>query len=96
MSSKNDLMVFDEEYEFAKDYLINYSKELTGRIDSFNSALETLLEIAVKDEAITQELRKLIEELNGLKPLIDETVSSAASDCSSFVSAIDKADQFLY
>lgn len=94
--SPNDVIVFDEEYKYAKNYLQAYGKALIRLIDAYTSNLEAILDFAIKDELISNELRKQISEVRSLKSCIKDTTDNAGRKCTAFIDEIDKADKFLY
>lgn len=91
-----DLIVYDEEIRYAKRCIIAYGKALITIMNNYTSGLETILDTAIKDDLISEELRNLIEKVNAIKPDVSESVEKAGHSCENYIQAIDAADQFLY
>ena len=96
MTNPEDLIVFDGEYQYASRELKKYGKELKIFVEKYVSIVTYITENAIKDPRISSRLLRIVEKAKALEPQIDALTTSAAAECTNFVSEIDAADQFLY
>lgn len=92
----NDVIVFDEEYQFAAQQIENYCDALYKMMDSYSKNIKIILEYAIRDKEISTELNELVDKVEYIKPQIKSIGNNASSTCRDFVSKIDEADKFLY
>lgn len=96
MADSGDLIVFDEEYDFAKKEIKEYGESLAKLMNSYVCKVKYVMDSAIKDELITEALQNLIEQINPLMSIVNEITQQISNDCESFVREIDAADDFLY
>lgn len=96
MSNENDVIVFDEEYIYAAKEIENYCSALVKMIDRYSASVNTILNQAIQDEVISSRLSELLAKVESVKTTIETTGEEAAATCRTYISEIDKADNFLY
>lgn len=94
--AETDVIVYDEEYEYAARVIREYCNTLVNIIDAYKNCINTVLNSAIKDEKITNALKNVVFQVDSVKEEIISIGSEAATSCKGFVSAIDLADDFLY
>ena len=92
----NNLIIHDTEIAGASNLVSTYAERLMQMIDQINTALKTVTETAIKDQAISPELGRIAEKLDGMKQPIENLAEAVREDSRSFLQEIDEADQFLY
>jgi len=91
-----DLIVADENFQFASKTIKNYGHFLNIHLGAYEWILNEVVNTAIRDKQITEKIQKLLENLSGIKDTI-KTVSDMIGRYSiDFVEAVDKADKFLY
>lgn len=96
MASKNDILVFDEEYNYASKEIVAYCDELVHMIEIYSKSVNIVLEKAIKDEKISANLREIVTKVDSVKGEIKSIGKQAANICKNYISEIDTADDFLY
>lgn len=96
MNSSRDVIVFDEEYMNASKEMKDYCEALINKIDSYSKSVNVILEKAINDEKISENLRDIISHVETLKTEIEAIGQKASEACRDYVNEIDEADRFLY
>lgn len=95
MVNKGDLIVFDQEFNYASKQIREYGNELTRRMNRYCEIVLTIMNAAIQDELITAQLTELVDKVMRARIYLG-SAEGAAKACTSYVQEIDKADQFLY
>ena len=96
MAKESDLIVFDEEYSIASRRLREYSSALNEMLADYIETVRFINQAAIKDRRVSERLERLVGKAETLKNDLSTATEEVPGTCSSFVSEIDEADQFLY
>lgn len=96
MADSSDLIVFDQEYYYAKREIKEYGEALVKLMDDYITKVRFVMDEAINDELITEALQALIDQISPLKEIVEGVTQQVSSDCENFVRGIDAADDFLY
>lgn len=93
---EDDLIVFDDEYQYASTEFDDYCQALINHMDSYCEIMNSIVSEAVMDEKISANLKSLISGVEEAKKHIENERNDLRENCKTFVEKIDEADSFLY
>ncbi len=96
MVNEGDLIVFDQEFNYAAKQIRNYSDALNHRMDKYTSILREITASAIQDELIVARLEDLASAVEAVRTQVEGAGKTAGRLCTSYVQQIDEADRFLY
>lgn len=96
MTTSDDVIVFDEEYTYAAREIEDYCAALVQMIERYSKCINTILDKAIQDNAISFKLQSLVNEVESIKPEITAIGTEVAAACRDYINEIDSADRFLY
>ena len=96
MAVQNDVVVYDDEFKMIYKYISKYCDGLINVIDTYKKNVDYILEAAIRDEKISQELNNLANNVVKVKSGLETIKKDACKLCLDYLYDIDKADDYLY
>ena len=91
-----DLIVVDEDYNFAAKELQEYCTFLKKAAGDYRDIMDRIIRDAVKDELIANGLINIHFRITPIADEIDAIGAALSADATSFVGEIDAADDLIY
>ena len=90
------LVMYDNDYIAAANYIENYCSSLNGIINAYIITLQDITEGAIVDANISSRLAKLSNSVAPLMQTISDIGEQVSQESRNFVTGIDLEDSFLY
>lgn len=94
---REDLLVFDNEYKYAKDEIKDYSKEIHRQMLEYKACIMYILENdIIKDTNVVRALKNILEEIDDMSEDVLSIGERMFTLCGDYIKQLDKDDEFLY
>ena len=91
-----DIIVCDEEYEFAAKKIDEYCNYLCGVISDYCLSLDMIMQDAIVDNKIDEKIKNIVVQMRLCQTKIERVGKEVPVKCRQYIKDIDKADSFLY
>jgi len=94
---REDLLVFDNEYKYAKDELKDYSQEICNQLKSYAASTQFVIENdGIKDENVIRALEEILSKIDEITQEVTNIGEASSKLCDEYTKTLDKDDDFLY
>jgi len=94
---RDDLLVFDNEYKYAKDEIKDYSKVICDQMKQYAISVRYIIENGgIKDGNVISSLEEVLSKIDNMQEEVVEIGKKASSLCDDYIKTLDKNDDYLY